>query len=572
MNGVSHDNVLDSLNSYFMEKIDTIYSTLSSSSSFVRSPPEIVLTDATSLKSSFGPISQSKLLQIVSKLPNKQCNYDIIPTSLFKVCFPSFGDALVSIINHSFEFGYFPMCLRRALVTPTLKRNCDNDIRNYRPISSLALLSKIMEKVVVEELIVHIEATLPHYSRSRQSAYKTNHSTETALMRIKDDIAGALDLNQCVYFVQLDLSAAFDTIDHSILLHRLEHSIGISGAALSWLKSYLTHRTQAVFHNGALSQSLHVKHGVPQGSVLGPLLFNIYIDPVYAIIDRHGLSYHAYADDTVVYTAVTPGVDDMTKRQELEKCLMEVAQWLAHNKLRFNADKTDFIVFSNKPPQQYSINVCGAKIVSSPYVKCLGVQLDSQLNMAKYVSSVCQSGYAFLKNMGRIKTALDIKSRCTLYHSFVISRIDYCNGLLNGVAKYLLIKLQRLQNAAARIVTGSSRHCDAHQLLINLHWLPVQHRITYKILYFVFRCFIHQAPGYLIDLLKTTSHGRCLRSTTSNSNYIPSRCHRRIGMCRFSVAGPNLWNALTNDVKSSISIASFKAQLKTYLFKHHLNS
>jgi hypothetical protein len=181
-----------------------------------------------------------------------------------------------------------------------------------------------------------------------QSAYRTGHSTETALLRVHHDITYALDNNACVILLKLDLSASFDVIDHDIHFDRLQYSFGISGSALSWIRSYLTDRLLCVSIRSVHSDNMVLKHGVPQGSVLGPRLYSMFSKPVGNICKKHGMAYHCYADDAQIYQVIKPldNWDDISDR--LEACLFDIKSWMCTNMLKFNQDKTELIVFAPK--------------------------------------------------------------------------------------------------------------------------------------------------------------------------------------------------------------------------------
>ena len=213
-------------------------------------------------------------------------------------CLEEVIPSITNIVNRSLQCGYVPTCYKKALIRPLLKKPTldSNDLKNYRPVSNLPFLSKILEKVVLHQLKNHLfqnNLTDPH-----QSAYRENHSTETALLKIINDAAVNADNNEITILCLLDLSAAFDTIDHTILLKRLKQDFGINGVVLEWFSSYLSDRTQCVVVDGVRSGDKILKYGVPQGSVLGPVLFTMYMRPLSNIISRFYLLYHFYADDS----------------------------------------------------------------------------------------------------------------------------------------------------------------------------------------------------------------------------------------------------------------------------------
>ncbi len=222
---------------------------------------------------------------------------DPIPTSLFKSCFDALCPAVLSIINDSLQTGVVPAALKIAAVTPVPKKEnvALDDFNNFRPISNLPFLAKLLERIVASHLCNHL--TVNNLFEPLQSGFRKFHSTETALVKVTNDLLMASDSGATSVLILLDLRAAFDTVDHSLLLTHLEIMFGVSGTALKWLRSYFTDRSQFVSMGGYRSDISSVSTGVPQGSVLGPLLFNIYLSPLGHLLRSLGLHYHLYADD-----------------------------------------------------------------------------------------------------------------------------------------------------------------------------------------------------------------------------------------------------------------------------------
>ena len=269
-----------------------------------------------------------------------------------------------------------------------------------------------------------------------QSAYRPGHSTETALLRVSNDILRAIDDKKCVFLVLLDLSAAFDTIDHGILLHRLQYQFGLNGTALRWLESYLTNRTQCILIDGVKSFSKQITCGVPQGSVLGPLLFSVYLSELGQLIREYNMSFHTYADDTQIYIAFNPGETDITI-ERLELCINKIRAWMIASKLKLNDDKSELILISSphnkKKFDKLSITIGTEVVNSSNCVRNLGFMMDSVLNMEDHITSVCRSSYFHLRNIGAIRRYLDDNTAAQIIHVFVTSRLDYCNSLFSGL-------------------------------------------------------------------------------------------------------------------------------------------
>ena len=251
--------------------------------------------------SQFKCITLDELYSIIRPLAKKSCFLDPIPARLLLQSLDTLSPVILKIVNLSIESAFLPVSLKEAIIKPILKKsNLDPlEYMNFRPISNLPFLSKVIEKVIAAQLTSYVEDN--NLCELFQSAYRRNHSTETALIRVHNDIAMAIDKGHSVILVLLDLSAAFDTVDHCKLLLRLNTRFGICDKALEWFRSYLSGRTQFVKVNNGISFSHSISQGVPQGSVLGPILYSLYTSPLGDIARGHGLNIHFYADDTQLY-------------------------------------------------------------------------------------------------------------------------------------------------------------------------------------------------------------------------------------------------------------------------------
>ena len=320
--------------------------------------------------------------------------------------------------------------------------------------------------------------------KSCQSGFRILHSTETALTKIINDLLINSDSNTCSLLIQLDLTAAFDTIVHPILLNRMSTLLNITGTALSWFTSYLSNRTQCVSHQGSISEKSIIKYGVPQGSVLGPLLFSIYMLPLGSILRQHGIQFHCYADDTQIYIPLTRN-DHQHQLTQLESCLHDITHWLSDNFLKLNPSKTELLVTGpkNQIPlhRNLSLTLNGCIVTPSTTVKNLGVRLDENLSFATHIADISKSALYHLHNIRKIRPMLTDTDAATLIHTLVSSRLDYCNTLFSGLPASTTNKLQSVQNTAARILTRTRKY-DRIPVLKSLHWLPIQERSDFKVL------------------------------------------------------------------------------------------
>ena len=502
-----------------------------------------------------------------------------MPTPLVVECLDALLPAITRMINLSLQGGTFPDNWKLADVKPRLKKTgVDALFTNLRPISNLSFASKLTEKAVFAQIHKHL-TTNKLYPKA-QSAYREFHSTETALLRVKNDILLNMNQQRVTLLVLLDLSAAFDTVDHTILLNRLSRDFGITGHVYSWFESYLHNRFQSVSINSGISDKLHIKYGVPQGSCLGPLLFVLYGSKLFKIIEQHLPDVHTYADDTQLYLSFNAdsSVEQSAALLAMQSCIADIRKWMLQDRLKLNDDKTEFIIIGTRQ-QLVKVNIDSLQVgesstAPSNRVKNLGCWFDGQLKMDTHINSICKTAFYHLYNIRRIRKFLNSECTKILVNAFVTSRLDFCNSLLYGLPNNQLHKLQRVQNAAARLICNVGRFDHITPSLYRLHWLPINYRIKFKILLFVYKALNGIAPSYISDLLELKPASRYnLRSSIDtlllkHSNF---KSLSTLGDRSFKCAGPKLWNELPKDIRNATTVQIFKRLLKTYLFKKAFN-
>ena len=321
--------------------------------------------------------------------------------------------------------------------------------------------------------------------------------------------------------VLLDLSAAFDVIDHHKLLARMELRFGLSGTVLKWIKSYITGRSQKVVigdlnSNGAESGSTKLDQRVPQGSVLGPICFTWYTCPLGDICRSHGIYAHFYADDSQIYMTFKPSRsgDKDTVISKLEACIEDIRDWMTHNLLKLNEDKTEFIVFGTRQQLEkvdtIAVKIGTETITPTDMVRNLGYFMDKHLKNSQHINKIASTAYLQLKDILRIRPSLNTKTAQVIVQALVLSKIDYCNVLLNGSPEYQIDKVQCIQNMACRVVCQLRKFDHITLPISQLHWLKVRERIKYKTALFMFKCINNQAPQYLMDIIPRKQHCRTL--------------------------------------------------------------
>ena len=374
-----------------------------------------------------------------------------------------------------------------------------------------------------------------------QSAYKLVHSTETALVKINYDILSSLDAGKCTVLVSLDLSAAFDTINHNVLLNRLQYMYGITGTAFKWFQSYIEQRNNQVCVGDSLSQ----------------------------IFNKHKVEYHSYADDTQVYLHCDNNVDSLRHAvHQLENCIFDICDWMRRNALKLNEDKTEFVIFSTKNNlrDNQCLVVGNDKIEVSDYVKILGVTFDNRMTLQKHITNICRSVNMHIGKINSIRRYLLNTAVRTLVQSIVIAHLDYCNSICVGLPVNRLQRLQLVQNSAARVISQTKRYTSITPILNELHWLPINKRCQFKILLLTFKSLNGCAPEYLCDMLNVYMPNRSLRSTAFTS-LVPYRNRSiRLGKRLFGTSAAKLWNELPRNIQRADSITMFKKRLKTFIF------
>uniref|UniRef100_A0A8C5AGF3 Reverse transcriptase domain-containing protein n=1 Tax=Gadus morhua TaxID=8049 RepID=A0A8C5AGF3_GADMO len=529
-------------------------------------PNRMVNSDATLLE--FKAISLVELERVIKASKPTTCMLDPLPSRVLKDLFPTVGPVILLLMNLLFSTGIVPSNFKAAVLKPLLKKpGLDPElVRNYRPISNLSFLSKVQERIVAKQIVDYL--TRNNLFEPFQSGFRNFHSTETAITRVVNDILLALDKNTSTMLVMLDLSAAFDTIDHSSLLHRLEHYVGFGGTALGWLESYLTDRTRFVLHEVAESKHCKLRFGVPQGSVLGPLLFAIYMLPLGDVIRGFGISFHCYADDTQLYIPVDSG--DSAQIQKVESCLAAVKGWMSQNFLQLNSGKTELMIIGSKRDREkfedVSLWLDGFAIPQSASVRNLGVLFDPQLCFDQHIRSITRIAFFHLRNIARIRSMLSVVDAETLIHAFVSSRLDYCNALFSGLPNSTTKSLQLVHNAAARLLTRTRKFDHITPILASLHWLPITFRSDFKVLLLTYKALHGLSPLYLKDLIIPYSPSRSLRSSGAGLLSLPKVKKKSAGQRALAYRAPFLWNRLPSAIREADSVELFKGKLKTHLY------
>uniref|UniRef100_A0A803JVT7 Reverse transcriptase domain-containing protein n=1 Tax=Xenopus tropicalis TaxID=8364 RepID=A0A803JVT7_XENTR len=369
-------------------------------------------------------ITESEVSQLLRSSPPTTCSLDPMPSSLLKQCAPALTPALTHIFNSSLASGTFPSLFKQACVKPILKKATldPSCLSTYCPVSLLPLASKLLELLVFSR-VTNFFCT-HNLLDPMQSGFRPAHSTETALCRVANDLQTAKAKGRYSVLILLDLSSAFDTVDHSVLMQIPNKS----------------------------STPVPLSVGVPQGSVLGPLLFSLYTLSLGDLISSFGLKYHLYADDIQIYLDSPALTADV--QTQICNCLLAISSWMNRRHLKLNLTKTELMVFPPKPgpPPPFTITIDGMTINPVNSARCFGVIFDQSLSFSNHINNTAKTCRFFLRNIAKIRPFVSQVTAKTLIHALILSRLDYCNLLLTGLPDSHLSPLQSILNSAARIL------------------------------------------------------------------------------------------------------------------------
>ena len=566
---LSDEDLANQFAMFFKSKIENINASLQSNPTIEL--PQIPSQMCTSQFDAFPVLTVEEVQKYILASPSKSCSLDPVPTFLLKQCLDDVSPVITDIVNKSLATGQMPEPLKEALITPIPKKSKSAEFKDFRPISNLPFISKLIERVVVDKLSTYCSTN--SLNEKYQSAYRKSHSCETALLQVSNAILTNMDHQKVTILTLLDLSAAFDTIPHQNFLKRLECEYGITKTALAWFESYFSGRFQAVQLNDAISSKQPLDTGMPQGSGAGPWGYTRYTGPLGSLLRILSLLYHMFADDTQVHESFSASSVDsqLNAKRKIESCLQNVAAWMTENRLKLNSDKTEILIIGTR--QQLSkmtyesINVCGEDIKSSSYIRNLGVYLDPEMKMTFHVQHIERVCFRNLRELRSIRRYLTMNATRTLVQAMVTSHLDYANGLLYGISNDLLYRLQKIQNAAARLVLNIRKYDHITHGLKKLHWLPVRYRIEFKIAVTTYKVLQTNQPEYLRELLAIKENKRSLRSCSKMLLKVPKSKLKHAGDRSFAVAAPTIWNQLPESIKFLATVDDFKRKLKTHMFK-----
>ena len=521
-------------------------------------------------KFSFHSISEEEVIKIVKSIKSKSSGIDGINISTILLFLSRISTVLTHIINISFELNSFPERWKKALITPIPKCEIPLLESDFRPISLLPTFSKILEKSANIQIVAYLlkHDLLDPY----QSAYRKNHSTFTALLKITDDILDSIDDSDVTLMIFLDFSKAFDTVNHRILIEKLK-ILGFQNNTCEWINSYLSNRYQRVVVGEDASDWIHIINGVPQGSILGPLLFTILVSDMRCHIWDG--TYHQYADDTdlLFETSVELVNDTIAKANNV---LEKINTYCRDNFLTLNAGKTKFMFFGSRPALKKldGIVLNDLKIENEilervKVAKNLGVSFDELLSWRKHINLNISKAVGSFINLSRFKRFLNTKSKVLLCDSIILSRFNYCDAVYQNIDICLQKKVQKIQDMCCRFIFNVKKfdHCNYEEMRKKLGWLSMKQRRELHSLTMMYKILHGLAPNYLQDLFtyQKDIHNLNTRGSQNDNIWIDKSIKSKIHRDSFKYHTACQYNELPKNIRDCKSVNSFKLNLTKLL-------
>ena len=515
-------------------------------------------------------VSPELVLKLLSGISTNAQGIDGLNIKMISYCIPYCIHALTHIINFSISANVFPDLWKKAYIRPIPKISSPSVLKDYRPISLLPTVSKVLEKVVALQMYSYL--CDHNLWNPVQSGFRKNHSTASALLKVSTDIVNFIEAGDVTVLTLLDYSKAFDMVNHQLLLAKLSF-LGFMESTTEWFRSYLGNRSQLIFDKQPLSEWIHINNGVPQGSILGPLLFIIMSHDISSCVSASHL--HLYADDTQVYKNSSPSNLNFAIAAH-NNDLNNINNWSRRNCLKLNGSKCVSVIIGSRhninkldlsslPP----VMVDGVLVPYVTHCRNLGLIFDQHLTWEHHITSVVSKAYFKLRCLTPFKHLLSTNIKLRLCDALILSNFSYCDIVYCNLSTTLLNKLQRVQNACLRFSFCIRKFDHITPLFRKANWLNMRNRQTLHCLCFLYRIFNGDAPLYLNNLLPPVSQHQYF---TRNIGHVPQLFRYTIKGNSFFVKFVRIYDDLPGNIKCCNSLTSFKYKLKCRLLSEQLFS
>jgi len=552
----NHDVIAKMFNKYFSSVGPNLANNIPNS---IYTPTDFLSNKIT--KNIFmAPTDPHEVMEIIKTFQNKpSCGHDGISLYTLKNLKEQLAKPIAHIINKSLSEACVPDSLKRAKVTPIYKSKDKQLFDNYRPISLLPSVSKVLEKVVFKRLYLFLDKNA--FFHKSQYGFRPNHSTSDAVTEFTNNIYNSLEKNEISIGIFLDLSKAFDSIDLNILLNKLNHC-GVRGKALDWFRSYLYNRKQYVNYKGSISNNIILTHGVPQGSILGPLLFLIYVNDL-----PNALSYSKpvlFADDTNLFASSS---SPKTLMNLVNKDLEVLNEWFKANKLTINIAKTFYIIFKRKLtklPHDLTFKMNDMAIENKESTTFLGITVDSTLSWNKHVEKLGNKISSANYIINKLKYILPKTCLKMLYYSLIHPHLSY--GIIHWgkASKANMKRLIVQQKKAIRIINRCHFNTHTDPLFQNSQILKVNEIYELQLGIIMYKHNKSLLPTQLQQLFTLNREIHQYNTRNRNDPIVPKH---KLEATKRSIAhmGPIIWNSIPKEIKTAKNLSSFKRNLKSFL-------
>lgn len=551
--------IAEKFNNYFIDSIKEIVDSIIRTESYEVTLDRIHAID--SKMNGFNIISMSELRKLIKDLNNKLSSVDGINTKILKISFEAIGDRFLNLINNSLVTGTFPKGWKLSTVIPVEKKPNATNCSDFRPVNMVPLYEKLLEMVVNKQITDYCE----NYKilSQHQAGFRRRNSCETAIQSVLSDWKNALEKKQVVGAVFLDFRRAFETIDRHLLIGKLE-KYGFGPTVINWMREYLFNRTQKTKYDGKTSSPREVNYGVPQGTVLGPSLFVLYINDIVSVVEK--CKIQLFADDTLLYCV---GSDVKSVVDTLNSELKYIENWLNNNSLKVNTDKSNVMLITSRYSSLSTENHAGvlfnnSRIKQVDEIKYLGVVIDKNLTFSSHAAYITNKIAKKVNFLSRIGKDLSPWTKTIIYKTIILPHLNFCSTLLFLANKSDINVLQKKQNQALRVILGCGRYARVNNMLEAVNILSVRQVIWYNTAIFIYKIIHGLLPHHLYNNCSFVSevHGY---NTRSQDNFYIRTVSTNYSQNSLFHNGLKIYNDIPTHIKKAATLSEFKVAYKKYV-------